>query len=262
MPLLDLPDIDEEVLLSDECGVVIGGLIAERSLPLIDADIEALPVGEYQVKVQQGLMHFIDSNGEEYSTTLEADIRTIEPRVVDPPETIITIMDICYSWQHIQICTQPSPNEALTPEEIDTIQTRMQEAVDALGNQGTLDPEEINIEGTIPDVLGDNAAQLQQASVLAAPTVTFPEGVDEPVDGALLGVVVVLFDIEKEGYPPLVEGMYAVFAESQGTNEWAGDFVPVENNGAAALIPATYVEVRGEIEEPLAIVLDLRIVLC
>jgi hypothetical protein len=60
----------------------------------------------------------------------------------------------------------------------------------------------------------------------------------------------------------LSEGNYAVFAYQDPSNPeaWQGRFVSPD--GAETFVPAKYVEMRGQIEEPLAIVIDLRICLC
>jgi len=258
------PTDNQEELLTSECGVIIGNLIAVRDLFLTDQQV--LHEGkEYQIKVvanedQQLFIHFINKDEGELTTSLAANLRTIESRDVDPPEASITLFDICYSWHHVQVCTEPSPSLTIS-DELAKIQDAMQAAVNALEVNGLLDVADINVAGTIPDMMGTEAENAQQASLLAAPTVNFPSqsGKEEPDDGALLGVVVVVLPIDKDGYS-LSPGNYAVFAKLAGDNEWQGRFVA--EDGVETFIPAKYVEVRGQIEAPLAIILDLRIFLC
>jgi hypothetical protein len=258
-PLLEPPAED----LTSECGVIIGSLTAVRSLPLSDQQV--LTEGrEYLVKVQQGVMHFVSLDGEELITSLPADVREIQTREVTPPEALITIKDICYSWLQVQVCTEPSPSLAI-PDQQQSIQDAMQGAVTTLEQKGFIQASDINVAGAIPDMVGPQALEMQQASLVAAPTVNFPSasGQEQPDNGALLGVVVVVLPIEQDGVT-LFEGPYAVFAQHDPSNqdEWQGLFVA--QDGAQTYVPAKYIEVRGQIEKdgPLAIVIDLRICLC
>jgi len=247
-------------LISNGDGIIVGDLEAVRDLPLSDTQYSFLPSGNYLVKVKQEMIIFIDNNGNELVTSLKADLRSLN-RSVSPPEVIITIKDICYSWLQVQVCTEPVPNMALTQEERDRMWNTMFEAVVKLDSVGRLNMADINVAGTIPDMVGNTAIGMQQASILAAPTVNFPSpSGEEPTDGALLGVVIVNLPIDKPNYPLLSEGIYAVYAVNKGQNEWEGRFVNVD--GVETLVPSKFVEVRGDIEEPMAIVLDLRICLC
>ncbi|HEU0297485.1 MAG TPA: hypothetical protein VFR47_32380, partial [Anaerolineales bacterium] len=261
-PRAEPPTESQEELLTGECGVVIGSLTAVRDLRL--SDQQELKEGtEYQVKVQQGLMHFVTRDGEELVTSIKADLRTLS-RQVSPPEAFITIKDICYSWNQVQVCTEPSPSLAI-PDEQNRIQEAMQAAVDTLERKGYLKASDINVAGAIPDMVGPQAQEMQQASLIAAPTVNFPSGSgkEEPDNGALLGVVNVVLPIEQDGVV-LSEGPYAVFAQRDPSNaeQWQGLFV--SQDGAQTVVPAKYLEVRGEIERdgPMAIVIDIRICLC
>ena len=258
-PLLEPPTED----LTSECGVIIGSLTAVRNLPLSDQQV--LTEGrEYLVKVQQGLMHFVSLDGDELVTSLKADVRKMS-REVTPPEAFITVIDICYSWLHQQVCTEPSPSLAI-PNEQPSIQDAMQGAINDLMAGGLLpDPPGINVSGSIPDMVGPQALEMQVASLIAAPTEKFPSasGQELPDNGALLGVVLVVLPIEQDGVT-LSEGPYAVYAQQDPLNPegWQGLFVA--QDGAQTIVPAKYLEVRGEIERdgPLAIVIDLRICLC
>lgn len=262
VPLQDAPTEDESGLNCQD-GIIIGVLIAQRDLPFSDEQMPKLPVGKYLVKIQLGQMIFINSNsGEEFtSSSLIGDTRTILTRDVTPPEAIITIKDICYSWHHVQVCTPLSPSIAFSEEENKIIQETMQKAVDLLKAKGFLEGNEINVPGTLPDMEGEIAQNLQQASLLAAPTVNFPSDKgDVPVNDALLGVVVALEDIAVNGYPTVPAGIYAVRAKQAEGDKWQGHFI--RDDGIAIAIPSPYVEVRGKIEEPLAILLRLRMILC
>ena len=254
---MDLPTRTEGQLY--DCDVVIGELIAARNLLLSDGQI--LPAGKYQVNVREGNIFFINNIGQEYKAPLQAEVLKISSREVNPPEVIITIKNICYSWLHVQVCTEPIPYTVLTRDELGTIQDEMQRAVATLADQGLLYQEDINIDGTITDMVGVQAAKLQQASILAAPTVEFPtyEG-DVPIDGELLGVVYVVLDVDIADYPSLPKGVYAVYAVKDKNNNWQGSFMP--DKSTEILLPATFSEVLGQIERPMAIVLDLRMTLC
>lgn len=262
-PRVEPPTESQEELLTGACGVIIGSLTAVRNLPLSDQQV--LKEGtEYQVKVQEGLMHFVTRDGEELVTSIKADLRTLS-RQVSPPEAFITIKDICYSWNQVQVCTEPSPSLAI-PDEQNRIQEAMQTAINDLMASGLLpDPPGINVSGAIPDMVGPQAQEMQQASLIAAPTEKFPSasGQELPDNGALLGVVVVVLPIDQDGVT-LLEGPYVVYAQQDPSNteEWQGLFV--SQDGAQTYVPAKYIEVRGEIERdgPMAIVIDLRICLC
>ena len=254
-PPTEPPTKDENELFS--CEIIIGSFNATRDLPLSDGQI--LPAGDYWVSMQQGEIYFINNNEEQFKSPSDVDFRTITSREINPPEAIITTKDICYSWLYMQVCTEPIPNQALSNEELGTIQGAMNDTVTRLAEQGLLSPEEINIYGTVPDMAGFDAVELQQASLLAAPTTYFPDG-DMPVDGALLGVVYVVLDVQLSDYPTLPIGVYAVRAAQIGENEWEGLFTA--EDGTRYNLPATYAELRGQIEEPMAIIIDLRMILC
>ena len=59
VPPLTPPTDTADALLNNEEGIVIGGLLAMRDLPLSDSQVPLLPSGEYQVMVKQGYMIFI-----------------------------------------------------------------------------------------------------------------------------------------------------------------------------------------------------------
>jgi hypothetical protein len=66
-------------------------------------------------------------------------------------------------------------------------------------------------------------------------------------------------NIDLDNYPSLPAGTYAVWAHKVD-NGWEGKFQPVD--GPEIYLPATYLQMRGQMDEPLAIVVDLRVVLC
>jgi len=114
-------------------------------------------------------------------------------------------------------------------------------------------------------MVGPQAVEIQQASLIAAPTEKFPSssGKELPDNGALLGVVLVVVPIDQDGVT-LLEGPYVVYAQQDPSNTEAWQGLFVAKDGAQTPVPAKYVEVRGEIERdgPMANVIDLRICLC
>jgi hypothetical protein len=254
-PLLDPP----EGSLDDPEGLIIGRLEAGRDLPLSDGHL--LAPGLYWVKVRQGYMVFIAGDDREIVTDLPADIRPIETRTIDPPETAITLKDVSYAWNDVQVCTEPSALMALSEEEYAGLRGKIADGVQALVSAGLIAPGEINLDGTVPDVVGEVAMADQHASALVAPIVAFPAGGDMPAEGMLLGVFQALEAIDEHGFQP---GPYAVYAHQGAGDQWFGQFKHAD--GPSLLIPGTYIEARGQTVEldgaPLAILIGFRIFLC
>jgi hypothetical protein len=183
-------------------------------------------------------------------------------RNVEVPETLLTVEDTCFSWNRTQICTEPSLLQVLTGEEQQVVAGSARNAVAQLAQRNILTANEassINVAGAIVDAEGRAAVQQQRASIVAAPAASFPAAGQEVVHNALLGVVDAELDVEVPGFPTLPRGVYAVRA-LQRDQEWRGLFIGAD--GRRFEIPAQLVEVRGEMDTPMAIVINLRIGLC
>jgi len=261
-PLVSAPRAEARDLTGGNREIVMGVMKAGRALPLTDSQVSSLPADVYLVKVRRGQMVFVASGGREYAPpSLKVQTRHMT-RNVDEPQTILTAMDMCYAWNHVQVCTEPAPSSALTQQENGAMSTLMRQAVDTLVQRNILtaaEASEINVSEYIPDAEGKAAVQNQQASILAAPTMSFPAQGQEAVHDALLGVVNVLLDVEVPGFPTVPRGAYAVRAMQKG-NEWWGVFV--DTNRRRIEVPSQLLEIRGEIERPMAMVVNLRIGLC
>jgi hypothetical protein len=262
-PLNKAPIETIDPLFNSDKGVPVGVLQTERVLPV--GDPAGLPRDIYLVLVRKGKLLFINGDNKEFSgPSVGPDQLRRMRRVVDPPETTISLKDVCYSWRSkegsIQVCAdEPAPQSALTSTEAQTITNTMQDSVNALQNAGLLNADDINVAGVLPDVASQAAVDRRQANLLVAPTrkFSFDPGA-EPVDGALLGVVDVLLDAELHGVQ-VPKGAYVVRA-TRSENEWQGRFV--REDGLRIDVPARVVEVRGQIEEPLVILLGFWLIFC
>jgi hypothetical protein len=253
---------DARSLSTSTRDIPVGVMRIGRPLALSDRQIPSLPADIYLVKIRHGQPMFVASNGREYGPgLLQVEMRQMS-RNVEQPETLLTAQDMCYSWNHVQVCTEPSLRQAFTTDEQRRIDESGRQAVAMLAQRGILTSVEaanINLEEVIPDAEGKAAVARQQASIIAAPTVDFPAPGQEVAHDALLGIVNAVLDVEVPGFPTLPQGMYAVRAQQRG-DTWRGVFVGVD--GRRHEIPAQFVEVRGQIERPMAIVINLRIGLC
>jgi hypothetical protein len=245
--------------LSSATGVVVGVLKVGREVPLSDDAVSSLPADMYLVKVQNGRMVFVNSAGRELATSLQPNVRPLQQNA-PTPMAIITARDTCFSWNRVQVCSEPSASDAFTPAENGAMSAAVNQAVADLGR--VLGNTAINADDFVPDVEGVAAVNAGRASILAAPTADFPAAGQEVVSGRYLGVVVALLDVDVPGFPSLPKGSYAVRAMQTSQGQWRGQFV--DPSGKVVEIPAEYVEIRGDIarDGPMAIVVNLRIGLC
>jgi|GEM_PF-4601260 len=257
-PLVLPPTADTRDLTAKAAGVPIGVLEVGRSLSLADQTISSLPPDIYLVIVRGGQMIFTGSTGKELAPpSMKMDLRTLT-RQVDLPEAILTAQDMCYSWNHVQVCSGPAPSRAFTAEESSKMAAQMETAVRQLANQ--LGGVEINTDEVLPDVEGRTAVDRRQASILAAAAASFPAAGQEVANGAILGVVNAVLDVDVPGYPTIPRGVYAVRAVQTAPSAWKAQFVAAD--GKVIEVPAALIEMRGQIERPMVMIVNLRIGLC
>jgi len=243
--------------LNSSNGAIIGVLQAMRALPL--SGKQELPNDVYLVGVKQGLIFFV-SNTNRFSPSLKADLRTMTRNVTDP-ETIITIKDICYSWQTTQVCTLPSPTDALTPDESKDMKERVSATIQELVNAKLVSSDDLNASGAIPDVEGSAAVDKRQASALIVPIKNYPQntnGNQPPTATTLLGGAKVILPIDVGKLVPA--GTYAVKAQSSDS----GSFYSIDKTTVINL-PAKFIQVRGPstpAESPMAIIVGIHFWLC
>ena len=235
-PLLAIPRQTVQELLNNQHGTTIGVLKAVRDLPWSNQRIPHLPAGMYLVKVksqdQMLQMVFVDGHSVEYAYRPNADLRRMN-RDVNPPEAIITIEDIAYSWGHIQVASEPSPRNALTQYEWDEMSQKMQSTIKEL----KLNPEDFNISGTTPALEGNIAVRLRRASLLATVPLRPPS-----TDGTLLGVIHVLHDVDFIGRI-VMKGKYIVRRDPDNNKSVVLQGLDPRTTFS---IPAAFVEVRGQ----------------
>jgi len=185
-PLVAPPTETAKELYLNDNGVVIGVLKALRSLPLSDQQIPELHPDVYLVKVRQGQIVFVSSQGEELvPPSLKAVVRTLKRDVVSP-EASLTLENIGFSWHHIQVDTEPAPQRSLKDTERCNLRGAMASTVTILAAKGLVKPQDINVAGTMPGSLLANKSP--QVNFLAAPITKFSFTTGEnPPDGALLG---------------------------------------------------------------------------
>ncbi len=270
-PLKTAPTRNTQEFATKSIG--IGTLVTGRALPLAGrtagtpaGTAPELKAGTYVVAIEKDEVFFVDSANNKVSAG-KAQLRTIAGRVIESPETIITVKDICWAWQTddrgaIQVCTEASLRDALEKDGTYAILTKeMEVAVDDLVGSKLLKKEEINWKnGTIADLEGTLATEKQRASFLAAPVVRDPS--PKPADGALLGAVQVSLEIDLKhpngSVSRIPPGAYAVRLYEAGSKHPYVQFFSADSKLKPIQAAAEEVQRRGvlpgQTEEPLAII--------
>ncbi|HEU5318681.1 MAG TPA: hypothetical protein VFX49_21385 [Chloroflexota bacterium] len=256
-PLVRPPSPSDSALLGSQQGTAIGVLKAGRTLDV--PGTTDLSPGTYLVVVRGGAtprMVFVPSgaNPQERVTSLTPSVRKLGRDVVSP-QTIMSTDSVCYSWNRVQVCTQPSPQQTMTGSEQTRMNAVMNASVAKLVGAGRLRSGDINVAATLPDVEGTLAVSTGRASMLAAPVNT-PATTPSSTD-VLVAALYVEQQVEIPGYPTVPPGDYAIRAKLSGS-AWVAELTAVD--GRKIDLPAQNVEVLAEAREPAVIVVNLAII--
>jgi hypothetical protein len=266
-------------LASNQRGTGIGVLKAGRSLSVsgssdLAKDRLYLVVFRGATSTQPAHMVFVPSgsNPQEQSTSASPRVRRMS-RDVSAPQAIMTLDSLCFSWNRVQVCSEPSPQEAMTGSERNRKTSVMNAAVGRLASKGLVKGGDVNVDGALPDVEGTSAVNAGRGSMLAAPLnasaarqarrlfggsgaplVPMVAGADVDV---LVGVIRVDETIDIPEYATVPPGDYAVRAKSSGGN-WIAELTG--SDGSVINLPAENVEVLGEADQPTIAVVNLAII--
>jgi hypothetical protein len=269
-------------LQGNQRGTAIGVLKAGRPLPVpgssdLAKDRLYLVVFRGATSAQPAHMVFVfvpsgSNTPQEQSTSASPRVRRMS-RDVSAPQAIMTLDALCFSWNRVQVCSEPSPQRAMTGSERNRKNSVMNAAVGRLATKGLLKSGDVNVDGALPDVEGTSAVNAGRGSMLAAPlnasavrqarhlfggsvAPLAPLVAGADVD-LLIGVIRVDETIDIPNYPSVPPGDYAVRAKSSGGN-WVAELTG--SDGSVINLPAENVEVLGEADQPTIAVVNLAII--
>lgn len=266
LPITVLPADGNAILMQSapftrpQPGGLLGVINLLRPLPLPDQP--PLPPDLYVVVLRDSAIRFIRGDGEEVGKA-QPDIRELE-RVIPEPQTIITLRDFCYNIQPNQYCVPLPPAQLFSPEEQKSLQTTISIGVRQLSVQGLINPDNINLDGTISDVVGVIGIEKGRATLLAAPTRAFAlrDANGLPVDGSLAGVMVVLEPLQGVSEKEIPPGNYVATVRRISETGTAMRGILTRDDGLQFDLPVVYAPVRAKPDIPEAILVNLDFLCC
>ncbi len=205
------------------------------------------------------------ANGAEIATTVQPQLRNLVSRNVSPPQVLATTSAtmtgttsaMCFSWNRVQVCTQPGPSDVAAAEQ-GAMNSVMNQSIGSLVGAGRLlQSSDINDQGTLPDVEGMDAVRSSRGSILAAPASSWP---GSSANNAVAGVIHTELEIVVPGTPRIPPGEYVVRVSGSTNTGWIAQLVSLD--GSLYQVPVVNQELLGgTITTPQVAIVNLAFIL-
>jgi hypothetical protein len=227
-----------------------------------------LVAGSYIVAVRPGVtadqartVFASCAGGAEIPTSVQPQLRTLVSQNVSPPQVIATTTGIasamCFSWNRVQICTQPGPSDVAAAEQ-GAMNSVMSQSISSLVAAGRLQrSSDVNELGTLPDIEGTDAVRASRGSILAAPASSWP---GTSANNAVAGVIHVELEIVVPGTPRIPPGEYVVRVSGSNMTGWVAQLIGLD--GSLYQVPVVARELLGgPITAPQVAIVNLAFIL-
>jgi hypothetical protein len=246
-PLARPPSSGAELLTGSQT-TAIGVVKLGRGISVGGA---SLPADSYIVAVRPGAtadqartIFAACANGAEMPTSVQPQLRTLVSQNVSPPQVLATTTGttsvICYSWNRVQVCTQPGPSDVAAAEQ-GAMNSVMSQSIGSLVAAGRLQrSSDVNELGTLPDIEGMDAVRTSRGGILAAPATSWP---GTSANNAVAGVIHAELEIVVPGTPRIPPGEYVVRVSGSNMTGWVAQLIALD--GSLYQVPVVARELLG-----------------